>query len=126
MDRAAEERIGQTYHQLTREFDHWEKTKDLVDQLLDVTLNYRQSDREADFRANPGIELLGRTSFECSARHPGMVCIIGSEAGLGALLGSESRCAVGHLLVPTGPEDELSVWRQAWRTSRHVSLGGVW
>ncbi len=81
---------------------------------------------EAGHSTIPGVELLGRTSFECSARHPGMVCVIGSEAGLGALLGSVSRCAVGHLLVPTGPEDELSVWRQAWRASRSVARGGVW
>ncbi len=31
------------YQELERDFAHWEKTKDLIDQLLDITLNYRQS-----------------------------------------------------------------------------------
>ncbi len=90
--------------------------------LVDST----QGRREADFRANPGIELLGRTSFECSARRPGMVCVIGSEARPGALLNSEPRCAVGHLLVPTGPPgNELSAWRHAWHTTYPFGFGGV-
>jgi len=42
MDRAAEERIAQTYSELTGDFDQWEKTKDLVDQLLDIMMNYRR------------------------------------------------------------------------------------
>jgi len=25
-------------------FPHWEKTKDIIDQLIDIILNYRQSD----------------------------------------------------------------------------------
>ena len=43
MDRAAQERIAQHYRELSRDFEHWEKTKDLIDQLLDIILNYRQS-----------------------------------------------------------------------------------
>ncbi len=43
MDRASEERIALRYRELTPQFEHWEKTKDLVDNLLDVVLNYRQS-----------------------------------------------------------------------------------
>jgi transketolase len=31
------------FEELANQFEHWEKTKDLVDQLLDITLNYRQS-----------------------------------------------------------------------------------
>ena len=93
----------------------------------DVThvVSSTQGRREADSLI-PGVQLLGRASFECAARHPGMVCVIGSEPSSDALLGSESRCAVGHLLVPTGSEDELSAWRRAWRASRPVSCGGVW
>ena len=30
-------------YKLTPQFAHWEKTKDLIDQLLDIMLNYRQS-----------------------------------------------------------------------------------
>lgn len=35
--------IQSELERLCAEFPHWEKTKDLIDQLLDVTLNYRQS-----------------------------------------------------------------------------------
>ena len=34
---------GAQYQELGTHFEHWEKTKDLIDQLLDITLNYRQS-----------------------------------------------------------------------------------
>jgi transketolase len=72
MDRAAEERIGQTYHQLTREFDHWEKTKDLVDQLLDVTLNYRQSGHPGGSRSKVHALLVTLLSgvMRWDIRHP--------------------------------------------------------
>jgi len=43
MDHTAEERIARRYEELTGHFAHWEKTKDLVDQLIDLILNYRQS-----------------------------------------------------------------------------------
>ncbi len=35
--------IEQRYQELSRYFGHWEKLKDLIDHLLDVMLNYRQS-----------------------------------------------------------------------------------
>ena len=43
MDRTAEEQIAQRYRELNQHFDHWEKTKDLIDQLIDIIVNYRQS-----------------------------------------------------------------------------------
>ena len=43
MDRRERTEINNRLGGLRREFVHWEKTKDLVDQLLDVILNYRQS-----------------------------------------------------------------------------------
>ena len=43
MDRASEERIAFRYRELVPCFCHWEKTKDLIDQLIDLILNYRQS-----------------------------------------------------------------------------------
>ncbi|MBE3096301.1 MAG: hypothetical protein IMZ44_04115, partial [Planctomycetes bacterium] len=72
MDRAAEERIAQTYHQLTRDFDHWEKTKDLVDQLLDVTLNYRQSGHPGGSRSKVHALLVTLLSgvMRWDLRHP--------------------------------------------------------
>ena len=35
--------INQQLQALSPQFAHWEKTKDLIDQLLDIILNYRQS-----------------------------------------------------------------------------------
>ena len=35
--------VNERLAQLSVAYPHWEKTKDLIDNLLDVTLNYRQS-----------------------------------------------------------------------------------
>lgn len=43
MNAAAAERIAERYRELTEEFEYWEKTKDIIDQLIDIILNYRQS-----------------------------------------------------------------------------------
>ena len=43
MNHVTEERIAQRHEELAQHFDHWEKTKDLIDQLIDLILNYRQS-----------------------------------------------------------------------------------
>lgn len=72
MDRAAEERIAQTYKELTGQFEHWEKTKDLVDQLLDVTLNYRQSGHPGGSRSKVHALLVTLLSgvMRWDIRHP--------------------------------------------------------
>src|SRR5512136_3447630 len=72
MDRAAEERIAQTYSQLTKDFQHWEKTKDLVDQLLDITLNYRQSGHPGGSRSKVHALLVTLLSgvMRWDIRHP--------------------------------------------------------
>ena len=38
-----DDNIEQQLQELFPQFAHWEKTKDLIDQLLDIILNYRQS-----------------------------------------------------------------------------------
>ena len=43
MNPPIEERIAQRHAALTEHFAHWEKTKDIIDQLIDLILNYRQS-----------------------------------------------------------------------------------
>ncbi len=72
MDAAAEERIAQRYGELSREFDHWEKTKDLIDQLIDVILNYRQSGHPGGSRSKVHaliVTLLGGV-MRWDIRHP--------------------------------------------------------
>jgi hypothetical protein len=67
MARAPEERIAQTYSRLTRDFDQREKTKDLVDQLLDITLNDRQSGHLEGSRSKAHTKLI--TLLTCQAAH---------------------------------------------------------
>jgi len=43
MLRAEEEKIAFRYRELIPHFHKWEKIKDMIDQFLDITLNYRQS-----------------------------------------------------------------------------------
>ena len=35
--------IEEKYRELSAHFPHWEKIKDLIDQNIDIMLNYRQS-----------------------------------------------------------------------------------
>lgn len=39
----SEQEVSQRVQELSAHFEHWEKTKDIIDQLIDVILNYRQS-----------------------------------------------------------------------------------
>ena len=43
MTRIQDEKISQRYNELSQVFPYWEKTKDLIDQYIDLILNYRQS-----------------------------------------------------------------------------------
>jgi transketolase len=72
MDRAREERIALRYHELTQEFDYWEKTKDIVDQLIDVMLNYRQSGHPGGSRSKVHALLVTLLSgvMRWDLRHP--------------------------------------------------------
>jgi transketolase len=38
-----DQKVAERVQALSAYFDHWEKTKDIIDQLIDVILNYRQS-----------------------------------------------------------------------------------
>jgi len=67
-----EERIAQRYEELTKHFDHWEKIKDLVDQLIDLTLNYRQSGHPGGSRSKvyPLLVTLLSGVMRWDIRHP--------------------------------------------------------
>jgi transketolase len=43
MSTVTKDRISSKHKELTHVFPHWEKTKDCVDQFIDIILNYRQS-----------------------------------------------------------------------------------
>ena len=72
MDAAQEERLAQRYTDLTSHFAYWERTKDLVDSLLDVTLNYRQSGHPGGSRSKVHAFLVTLLSgaMRWDIRHP--------------------------------------------------------
>jgi transketolase len=73
MSSEIETRIESEYQQVTAQFAHWEVVKDLVDNLLDVTLNYRQSGHPGGSRSKVHAliaTLLGGT-MRWDIRHPG-------------------------------------------------------
>jgi transketolase len=67
-----EEAIGQHYAELTGHFAYWEKTKDLIDQTLDITLNYRQSGHPGGSRSKvyPLLVTLLSGVMRWDIRHP--------------------------------------------------------
>lgn len=65
--------ITDNLNKLEQEFHYWEKTKDLVDQLLDITLNYRQSGHPGGSRSkvHAFLSLLLSGSMRWDIRNPG-------------------------------------------------------
>ena len=72
MSQATEDRITQQHAELTKHFDHWEKTKDLIDNLLDLMLNYRQSGHPGGSRSKvyPLVATLLSGVMRWDIRHP--------------------------------------------------------
>ncbi|MEW5717138.1 MAG: transketolase [Chloroflexota bacterium] len=67
-----EERVAQNCTELSKHFVHWEKTKDLVDQLIDILVNYRQSGHPGGSRSKvcPFLSLLLSGAMRWDIRHP--------------------------------------------------------
>jgi transketolase len=72
MNQINSERIGQRYEELTKDFEYWEKTKDLIDQLIDLILNYRQSGHPGGSRSKVYalVATLLSGAFRWDIRHP--------------------------------------------------------
>ena len=72
MNPTTETRITRRYSELSHHFDHWEKTKDLVDQLVDLILNYRQSGHPGGSRSKvyPLLVMLLSGELRWDIRHP--------------------------------------------------------
>ncbi len=72
MDRAKDELLAIHYREMAKHFDLWEKTKDLIDQLIDIILNYRQSGHPGGSRSKVHgllVTLLGG-GMRWDIRHP--------------------------------------------------------
>jgi transketolase len=64
--------IAQRYEELSQNFDKWEKTKDIVDQLIDIILNYRQSGHPGGSRSKVHmlLTLMLSGAMRWDIRHP--------------------------------------------------------
>ena len=64
--------IDQHYSELTSSFQYWEKTKDMIDQLIDIILNYRQSGHPGGSRSKAHVFLAMLLSgvMRWDIRHP--------------------------------------------------------
>ncbi len=66
------ERIENKVDELSRDFPYWEKTKDLIDNTIDVILNYRQSGHPGGSRSKVHmlVSLLLSGEMRWDIRHP--------------------------------------------------------
>ena len=72
MDYTAQEKISKKEKELSLQFDQWEKTKDIIDQLIDIILNYRQSGHPGGSRSKLHVLLATLLSgvMRWDIRHP--------------------------------------------------------
>lgn len=72
MNRSTQKPVAERYEDLSKHFEHWEKTKDLVDQLIDLILNYRQSGHPGGSRSKVHVLLVTLLSgvMRWDIRHP--------------------------------------------------------
>ena len=65
--------ITDKLEKLDKDFKYWEKTKDIIDQLIDITLNYRQSGHPGGTRSKVHIflSLLLSGAMKWDIRNPG-------------------------------------------------------
>jgi transketolase len=72
MNLTREKIINQEFEALNQDFDYWEKTKDVINQLIDIILNYRQSGHPGGSRSKVHILLATLLSgvMRWDIRHP--------------------------------------------------------
>jgi transketolase len=72
MSRVLDEKVSQRYRELAPHFSYWEKTKDLIDQNIDLILNYRQSGHPGGSRSKVHALLVTMLSgaMRWDIRHP--------------------------------------------------------
>jgi transketolase len=67
------ENIDKRYQELEKHFDSWQKTGDIIDQLIDIILNYRQSGHPGGSRSklHALLSLMLSGAMRWDIRHPG-------------------------------------------------------
>src|SRR5512136_3079465 len=140
MDRASEERVALRYRELVPQYEYWEKTKDLIDQLIDIILNYRQSGHPGGSRSKVHMLLTTLLSgtMRWDIRHPEkrfgdrFVLVGGHTIPLiyctlavlnEALRVKYAETGDPRYLVPNAAERALC-WEDLLRFRRHGGLSG--
>jgi transketolase len=64
--------IDERYRELEKHFEHWQKTADIIDQLIDIILNYRQSGHPGGSRSKVHalLSLMLSGAMRWDIRHP--------------------------------------------------------
>jgi transketolase len=140
MDRARDEQIALRYRELVPHFAEWEKTKDLVDQLIDLMLNYRQSGHPGGSRSKVHALLVTLLSgvMRWDIRHPEkrfgdrFVLVAGHTVPLVYATLAVFNEALRVKLEQTGderyavpnPEERALTWEDLLRFRRRAGLSG--
>jgi len=140
MDRAAEERITFRYREIVPQFEQWERTKDLIDQLIDLILNYRQSGHPGGSRSKVHMLLATLLSgvMRWDIRHPEkrfgdrFILVGGHTIPLVyctlAVLNEAMRVKYqqtgdSRYTIPK-PEERMLTWEDLLKFRRHGGLSG--
>lgn len=72
MSQMTEEQLARKYKEMSQHFGQWDKTREIIDQLIDVILNYRQSGHPGGSRSKVHALLATLLSgaFRWDIRHP--------------------------------------------------------
>jgi transketolase len=146
MEQAAQTIINQRYQVLAPQFAHWEKTKDMIDQLIDLILNYRQSGHPGGSRSKvyPLLALMLSGAMRWDIRHPEKRFADRFILGAGhtiplvyctlavlneALRVKHEQTGDARYLVPSANEralywEDLLVFRQRGGLSGHAEMEG--
>jgi len=70
--KASKKHVDERYQELAKNFAHWEKTGDIIDQLIDIILNYRQSGHPGGSRSKVHalVSLFLSGAMRWDIRHP--------------------------------------------------------
>ena len=140
MSTTAEAAVEERYQELSAHFPHWEKIKDLIDQNIDIMLNYRQSGHPGGSRSKVHalVVTLLSGAMRWDIRHPEkrfgdrFVLVAGHTVPViyttlavfnEALRAKHARTGDKRYLVPNAEERQLT-WEDLLKFRRRNGLAG--